>query len=96
MNIVNLIISILSGIGGGNAAGAAMKEKGLGAVGNSVSGAIGGGIGGGILQLLGLFNQPGAQGIDFGSILSNIGSGGVGGAILMAIVGFIKSASQKK
>ena len=95
MNIANLIISLISGIIGGNIAGAAMTEKTLGPVGNSITGIIGGGIGGIILQLLGLFNQSGAAGIDIKSILSNIGSGGVGGAILMIIIAFIKNSMQK-
>ena len=47
MNFVNLIISLLSGAVGGNVAGAAMKDKSLGTLGNSLSGILGGGIGGG-------------------------------------------------
>ena len=38
MNILSLIISLLSGAVGGNVAGAAMKDKSLGTVGNSVAG----------------------------------------------------------
>lgn len=93
MDIVNLLISLVSGIVGGNVAGAAMPEKSLGAVGNSITGILGGGLGGIILQALGLFNQPGT--VDIASILSNIGSGGVGGAIIMIIVALIKNAMQK-
>ena len=96
MNIVNLIISLVCGIIGGNVAGAAMKEKSLGPVGNSITGILGGGLGGIILQLLGLFNQSGSAGINIESILSNIGSGGIGGAILMIVVAYIKNAMQKK
>ena len=95
MNIVNLIIGLVSGIIGGNIAGASMKEKSLGPLWNSITGILGGGAGGAILQLLGLFNQPGGAGIDIQSILSNIGSGGVGGAILMIIVALIKNSMQK-
>lgn len=95
MNIINLIISLVSGIIGGNIAGAAMKEKSLGPIGNSITGILGGGLGGIILQLLGLFNQAGGADINMESILSNIGSGGVGGALLMIIIAFIKNAMQK-
>jgi len=93
MNIVNLIISLLSGAVGGNAAGAVMKDKSLGTLGNSLAGILGGGLGGAILQLLGMAKD---SGIDLQSILSNIASGGVGGGILMAIIAAIKGAAVKK
>jgi uncharacterized membrane protein YeaQ/YmgE (transglycosylase-associated protein family) len=96
MDILNLIISLISGIIGGNIAGAAMPNKTLGGLGNSIAGFFGGGIGGVILQALGLFNQAGAANISLESILANIGTGGVGGAILMIIVAFIKNAMNKK
>lgn len=101
MDIVSLIISLISGIVGGNIAGAALPEdKNLGAVGNSVAGLFGGGIGSYIMQALGLLSQAAqsgaAQGMNLESILANVGGSGVGGAILMIIVGFIKSAMQKK
>ena len=38
MDIINLLISLVSGAIGGNVAGAAMKEKSLGVVGNSIGG----------------------------------------------------------
>ena len=41
-----LIIQLISGAVGGNVAGAAMKEKSLGTVGNSIAGIVGG-VGGG-------------------------------------------------
>ena len=45
MDITNLIIQAVSGAVGGNVAGAAMKDKSLGPVGNSLAGLVGGGIG---------------------------------------------------
>lgn len=103
MDILNLIISLISGIVGGNVAGAAMPDKSLGGLGNSISGLLGGGIGGYILQALGVLGHMGAQGaqqaastgLDIPSILANIGTSGVGGALLMFIVGLIKNATQK-
>jgi uncharacterized membrane protein YeaQ/YmgE (transglycosylase-associated protein family) len=94
MEIVNLIISLVSGAIGGNVAGAAMKDKSLGTLGNSLSGILGGGIGGAILQFLGLVTKDG--GVTLTSILENIASGGVGGGILMAIIAAIKGAAAKK
>lgn len=100
MDIINLLISLVSGAVGGNVAGAAMPDKSLGALGNSLSGILGGGIGGYILQALGILASAaqtgGSTGLDIGSILANIGSSGVGGAILMAVIGLIKNAAQKK
>lgn len=40
MNIVGLIMSLVSGAVGGNVAGAVMKDKSLGTVGNSISGIL--------------------------------------------------------
>jgi uncharacterized membrane protein YeaQ/YmgE (transglycosylase-associated protein family) len=94
MDIVNLIISLVCGALGGNAAGALLKDKSLGILGNSLSGILGGGIGGAILHALGVLGTTG--GLSLGSILGNIASGGVGGGILMAIVAFIKDALLKK
>lgn len=94
MNIVNLIISLVSGAVGGNAAGAVMKDKSLGPVGNSLSGILGGGIGGAILQFFGLVAKDGN--LDIGSIISSIASGGVGGGVLLAIISAIKGMMAKK
>ena len=46
MDITSLIVEAVSGAVGGNVAGAAMKEKSLGAVGNSIAGIVDAGIGG--------------------------------------------------
>ena len=70
--------------GGGNAAGAAMKNLSLGSTGNSVVGAIGG--------LLGSMAASG----QLEGMVGNIVGGGAGGAILLAIVGFIKKSMAKK
>src|SRR5690349_9568459 len=94
INIVQLLISLVSGAVGGNAAGAAMKEKSLGTLGNSLAGIFGGGIGGIILQMLGL--APGGEGLDLTSIITNVAGSGVGGALLLAIVSFLKQGTAKK
>lgn len=105
--IINLIISLLSGAAGGNAAGAALKDKNLGTLGNTVTGLLGGVGGNYLLQVfeaLGKTDIAGAvasapaatgTGFDIASILANIASSGVGGAVLAAVVGFIKSALNK-
>jgi hypothetical protein len=99
MDITSLIIQVLSGAAGGNAAGAILKKFSLGPLGNSVVGILGGGLGG---QLLGMLGAGGAgaatataSGLDIGSIVSSVASGGVGGGVLMAIVGLIRQQMSK-
>lgn len=94
MDIVPLIIQLVSGAVGGNVAGAAMKDKSLGTLGNSIAGILGGGIGGAILQAV-LGSAASGGGMDLQSILANVGGGGVGGALLLIIVGLVKSAMAK-
>lgn len=91
-----LIISLLSGAAGGNIVAKILKNLDLGPVGNSIAGILGGGLGSQILASLGSADAAAAAGgLDIGSILSSVASGGVGGGVLMAIVGIIKSAMAK-
>jgi len=94
--IIGLIIQLSSGAVGGDVAGAALKQYNLGTLGNSIAGIIGGGVG---AQIIGALvgggagtGMAGAGGLDVGSIIGQIASGGVGGGILMVIVGLIKKA----
>jgi uncharacterized membrane protein YeaQ/YmgE (transglycosylase-associated protein family) len=89
-----LLISLVSGAVGANIAGAAMQDKNLGVLGNSIAGIVGGGLGGALLRALGVLGQSGG-GLDLGSIIGNVASGGVGGAVLLIIVSLIKSAMAK-
>src|SRR5262249_18874625 len=59
--IIGWIISLISGIIGGNLAGSAMKEQSLGALGNSLAGLVGGGLGGQLLSALGVLGGAGAH-----------------------------------
>jgi uncharacterized membrane protein YeaQ/YmgE (transglycosylase-associated protein family) len=67
----------------------------LGTAGNSICGILGGGLGGAILNYLGVNANPDG-GFDLMSILGSAASGGVGGGVVLAIIGFIKSAMGKK
>ncbi len=96
MNLISLIIEAVSGAVGGNIAGAAMKEKSLGTLGNSIAGIVGGGLGGVLLQSVLGGAAAGGGSLDLTTMLSNVAGGGIGGAILMAIIGFIKNAMAKK
>ena len=61
MDITSLIIQLIVGAVGGNAAGKAMPDKSLGTMGNTIAGAIGG-LGGG--QLLDMILGGGAMATD--------------------------------
>ena len=97
MNIVQLIIQLVCGAIGGNAAGGLMKKFSLGTLGNSVAGIIGGGLGGQLLGMIGAGDVAATGGgMDIGSIVSSVLGGGVGGGVLMAIIGVIKQSFAKK
>jgi uncharacterized membrane protein YeaQ/YmgE (transglycosylase-associated protein family) len=97
MNLTILIIQLICGALGGNAAGSLMKKQSLGPVGNSIAGLIGGPLGGQILGMLtGGAAAAGGGGLDVGTIISSVLSGGVGGGVLMAIIGLIRSAMSNK
>lgn len=91
MSLVPLLINLACGAIGGNVAGGVVKKISLGTLGNSLAGILGGGLGGQILAMLGL--MPGGEGgaIDLTSILGNVGAGGVGGGVVLAIIGVIKN-----
>ncbi|SRR5690349_21045697 len=96
--LLPLIIQVVAGLIGGNAAGAALKEKSLGTTGNSIAGGIGGLILGQILQAV-MGGGAGdaataAAGMDIGKIVTDLIGGGAGGAILTAIVGMLKNQAS--
>jgi uncharacterized membrane protein YeaQ/YmgE (transglycosylase-associated protein family) len=89
--LINLIIELIAGALGGNGAGKALKDLNLGPLGNTIAGAIGGVAGGQLLSAL-IPALAGAAGTtDVGALLGQAVGGGISGAILTAIVGFIKS-----
>lgn len=110
MDILNLIISLISGAVGGNLGGAATGDKNMGATANTIIGLLGGGVGDFILKSLGVLASSGATHaattaaahttgqpeFDIGALLANIGVSGVSGGVLTAILTLIKDAIQKK
>ncbi|MBN1524923.1 MAG: hypothetical protein JW904_10590 [Spirochaetales bacterium] len=94
MNIIALIIQAVGGAVGGNVAGKLVPKIDQGWIINSIAGIVGGGLGGQLLNVLGIAAMPSGS-FDIVSILGNIGAGGVGGGILMAIVGFIIKLFKK-
>lgn len=97
MDMVSLLISLVSGAVGGNVAGAALKNMSLGTTGNSIAGILGGGLVSVLLPALGMAGvAPAAGGLDLGAIVREVVGGGVGGAVLMAIIGIIRNAMASK
>ena len=97
MDIVGLLVNAVAGAVGGGATGKAMKEKGLGTMGNTIVGLIGGIGGGALMQQLGfLANTAQSAGFDVGALAGQLVGGGVAGAILTAIVGMAKNAASKR
>ena len=77
MDITSLIIQLVIGAIGGNAAGKVMPDKSLGTLGNTIAGVVGGGLGG---QLLSAVMGGGAadaaaaaatSGLDIGSLIQS-------------------------
>jgi uncharacterized membrane protein YeaQ/YmgE (transglycosylase-associated protein family) len=89
--IINLIIQLIAGAVGGNAAGATMKNLDLGTLGNTIAGALGGAGGGSILTALLPILQGTGGNFDIGSLLGQVVGGGVTGAVVTAIVGLIRN-----
>ena len=102
-SLVPIIIQLVVGAIGGNAAGKAMPDKSLGTLGNTIAGVIGGLGGGQILdKILGggamatdAAAGVAASGLDIGAIIQDVAGGGIGGAVLTVVVAPIKGAMNK-
>ena len=96
---LGLIISLISGAVGGNVAAGLMKNARLGTALNSVVAVLGGGLGSIILGMLGMRGAVAAAGVaggmDITSIIGEAAGGGVGGGVLLAVIGIIKSAMAR-
>jgi hypothetical protein len=88
--LIGLIIQLVAGVAGGNAAGAALRNYNPGIVGSTIAGAIGGIGGGQLLQLLMPAISGEAGGLDLGATLGQIVGGGLGGVVLTFIAGLVK------
>ncbi len=89
MDIVSIITSLIGGGAGGAGAGALLKDKGLGMLGNLLSGGAGG-----LLSSVGgvsIASVIPALGEMLGGAGSSLVGGGVNGLILTAVIGLIKS-----
>ena len=99
MDLLPLVIQLIAGAIGGNAAGAVMKDKSLGALGNTIAGIIGGAVGGKLLGLLlggAAAVDPAAAtgGINIAALIEQIAGGGIGGAIVVVLVSLVKGINK--
>ena len=89
--MLQTIINLVSGLAGGNIAGASSKQN-PGIIINSIAGLAGGGLGGALINSL--MNSGGKT--DAAGIVGGIISSVAGGVILAAIAGLIKSRMTVK
>ncbi len=94
---MELIIQIIAGLLGGNAAGAGAKNLSLGTAGNSVVGGVGGLLGGLLTSMMGGAAGAGSDfsSLDIGALVQSVAGGGIGGAVLTVIAGMLKKALVK-
>jgi uncharacterized membrane protein YeaQ/YmgE (transglycosylase-associated protein family) len=90
MDFISVLINLVSGGVGGNIAGAGLKDKSLGMIGNTIAGAIGGTAGAWIIKALGVLSSFGLTDMSMGSIIGAVGTSAVSGGVITAIVAMIK------
>ena len=99
--IVPLLVQLIAGGAGGNVIGQLVKSLNLGRTGNSIVGAIGGLVGTWLASMVpGLDSLVGtsaaaAGGLDLGALAGQGATSLVGGGLLTAIAGIIKSSMAK-
>lgn len=91
MDIAGILVNLVSGGVGGNLSGAALKDKSLGVMGNTIAGAVGGVVGGYITQAVGILSSLGLADMSIASLATKAGAAAVCGAILTALAGYVKS-----
>lgn len=95
MDVIGLLVNVVSGAVGGNISGAALKEKSLGAIGNTVAGAIGGTAGAYILKAVDVLSSAGLADMSVSAMATEAGAAAVFGAIVTAVVGYVKGMMGK-
>jgi hypothetical protein len=90
-----ILMNLVAGAIGGNAAGKASSTFDMGTLGNTISGLVGGGVLGQLIPIvLPAISAAAAGGnLSIGGILTNLIAGGAGGAVLTALIGAVKNKS---
>jgi len=95
MNILPMILQLFSGVVGGNLIGAGFKSLSLGPIVNSIVGLLGGGLCGAFLHSttgIGVTNNAS----DLQIFLTSLLGGAAGGALLTALVGWLKGTLSRR
>lgn len=101
--IVPILVQLIAGAAGGNVIGQLAKSVQLGTAGNTIVGIIGGLAGTWLASIIpgldGLVSAGAAEGVagglDLGALAGQGATGLIGGGLLTAIVGAIRSAMAK-
>ncbi|ETR75151.1 DNA methyltransferase [Afipia sp. P52-10] len=90
-----ILINLVAGALGGNAAGKSSSTFDLGTLGNTIAGLVGGGVLGQIVSLLlpAITSAAATGNLSVGNIIAQVIGGGAGGALLTALIGAVKNRS---
>jgi hypothetical protein len=94
--LVPLIIQLIGGGAGGNIVAALLKNLNLDKIVATITGIVGGVAGGQLADWMGLLQKLMDSMGSGGQVAGNAGASAVGGALLTAIIGFIKKAMAAK
>jgi hypothetical protein len=95
--LVPILIQLIGGGAGGNIVAALFKNLNLDKIVATITGIIGGVAGGQLAGYLDIFKKLiESMGDTGGQVVGNAGASAIGGALLTAIVGFIKKAMAAK
>jgi len=91
--VEQILINLIAGAVGGGAVAKASPQFDMGTAGNLIAGAVGGGVLGQIVTLIwpAVSASIASGNFSVGSIITNLISGGAGGAILTAVIGMLKN-----
>ena len=92
--IADLLVQAVAGAAGGVGAGSVAKDLSMGKPADALTGAVGGGIVGQILASA--LGGGDVAAMDVGSLVRDIVGGGVGGAVVMALIGALRNAMMKR
>lgn len=88
-----ILMNLVAGALGGNAAGKASPTFDMGTIGNTIAGLVGGGVLGQLVPIImpAVTASMASGNFSIGGVITNLIAGGAGGALLTAIIGAIKN-----
>ena len=89
------IVGLLAGAVGGNVVAGLFRAVEQGVLVNTLAGLAGGAVANAALSLVSFGRQFGALDEDLGELVAHVAFGGVGGAVLLALVRLVRSMGAK-